>query len=112
MKKIKSILCLIGNYRLHKLNSIFYKLAGVKFNISKVWIGNNCFLDVPFPEYSTIKDDVSITTGVTIVAHFDPSVGIKNHPIKKYKKRLILEESVFFGPQTIILPRVVLRKNT
>ncbi len=112
MKKIRSILCLIGNYMPPKLNSFFYKLAGVKFNISKVWIGNNCYFDVPFPEYITIKDNVCITGGVTIVTHFDPTVGVKNHPIKKYKKKVILEEGVFVGPRTTILPGVVVKKNT
>lgn len=112
MKKIKSILCLIGNYMPPKLNSYFYKLAGVKFNLSKVWIGNKCYFDVPFPELITIKDNVCITTGVTIVTHFDPTVSIKNHSIKKYKKRIIIEEGVFIGPRTTILPGVVLRKNT
>ena len=112
MKKLRSILCLIGNYLPPKLNSCFYKLAGVKFNISKVWIGNKCYLDVPFPEYITIKDNVCITTGVTIISHFDPSIGIKNHPIKKYKKKVLLEEGVFVGPRAIILPGVTIKKNT
>lgn len=112
MKKLRSILCLIGNYLPPKLNSFFYKLAGVKFNPSKVWIGNKCYLDVPFPEYITIKDNVCITTGVTIISHFDPSIGIKNHPIKKYKKRVLLEEGVFVGPRAIILPGVTIKKNT
>jgi maltose O-acetyltransferase len=70
------------------------------------------YLDVPFPEYITIKDNVCITTGVTIISHFDPSIGIKNHPIKKYKKRVLLEEGVFVGPRAIILPGVTLKKNT
>ena len=112
MMKIKSYLCLIGNYLPPKLNSYFYKLAGVKFNISKVWIGNQCYFDVLFPENITIKDNVCITTGVTIISHFDPSVGVKNHPIKKYKKKVLLEENVFVGPRTTILPGVVIKKNT
>ena len=108
MKKLRGILCLIGNYLPPKLNSCFYKLASVKFNISKVWIGNKCNLDVPFPEYITIKDNVCIPTGVTIMSHFDPSVSIKNHPIKKYKKRVLLEEGVFVGPGATILPGVTI----
>ncbi|MDC0992439.1 hypothetical protein OAR15_00975, partial [Candidatus Pelagibacter sp.] len=112
MKKIKSLLCLIGNYLPPRLNSYFYKLAGVKFNISKVWIGNKCYFDVPFPENITIKDNVCITTGVSIICHFDPSVGVKDHSIKKYKKKVLLEEGVFVGPRTIILPGVIIKKNT
>ena len=112
MKKIKSILCLIANYMPPKINSYFYKLAGVNFNISKVWIGNKCYFDVPFPEYITIKDNVCITSGVTIISHFDPTVGVKNHPIKKYKKKVLLEEGVFVGPRAIIMPGVTIKKNT
>ena len=112
MKKLKRILCLIGNYLPPKLNCYFYKLAGVKFNPSKVWIGNKCYLDTMFPENIIIKDNVCISYGVTIVCHFDPSEGIKNHPIKKYKKKVLLEEDVFVGPRTTILPGVVIKKNT
>ena len=37
---------------------------------------------------------------------------MKNHPIKKYKKKVLLEENVFVGPRTTILPGVVIKKNT
>ena len=45
-------------------------------------------------------------------AHFDASEGIKNHPIRKYKKKTILEEGVFVGAKALILPGVTLKKNT
>jgi acetyltransferase-like isoleucine patch superfamily enzyme len=112
MKKLKRILCLIGNYLPPKLNCYFYRLAGVKFNPSKVWIGNKCYLDTMFPENIIIKDNVCISYGVTIVCHFDPSEGIKNHPIKKYKKKVIIEEGVFVGPNSTIMPGVTLKKNS
>ena len=110
--KLKSLFCLIGNYLPPKLNCYFYKLAGVKFNISKVWIGNKCYFDVLFPENITIKNNVCITTGVTIICHFDPERGVKGHPIKKYQKKVLLEEGVFVGPRTTIMPGVVIKKNT
>ena len=112
MKKLKRLMCIIGNYLPPKLNCYFYKLAGVKFNISKVWIGNNCYLDTQFPEKIIIKDNVCISFGTTILCHFDPSESIKNHPFIKYKKKVILEEGVFVGPKTIIMPSVIVRKNT
>ena len=111
MKKLKRILCLIGNYLPPKLNCYFYRLAGVKFNPSKVWIGNKCYLDTMFPENIIIKDNVCISFGVTIICHFDPSESI-NHPIKKYNKKVILEENVFVGPNSTIMPGVTLKKNS
>ena len=112
MKKLKRILCLIGNYLPPKLNCYFYKLAGVKFNPSKVWIGNKCYLDTMFPENIIIKDNVCISYGVTIVCHFDPTKSIKNHSIHRYKKEVLLEEGVFVGPKSIIMPGVIVKKNT
>ncbi len=112
MKQIRRILCLIGNYMPPKLNSFFFKLSGVTFNFSRVWIGNRCYFDTMFPENITIKDNVCISFGVTIVCHFDPSESIKNHPIKKYKKKVVIEEGVFIGPNSTIMPGVTLKKNS
>ena len=112
MRKLKQILCLIGNYLPPKLNCYFYKFAGVKFNPSKVWIGNKCYFDTMFPENITIKDNVCISFGVTIVCHFDPTEGINDHPINKYKKEVLLEEGVFVGPKSLIMPGVIIKKNT
>ena len=112
MHFLKRVFCLIGNYLPPKLNSFFYKLSGVKFNLTKVWIGNQCYLDKNYPENIIIKDNVCISSQVTIFTHFDPS-GIKNnYPIKKYKKEVVLEEGVFVGPRSIIRPGVIIRKNT
>ncbi len=111
-KILKRILCLVGNYLPPKLNCYFYRLAGVKFNISNVWIGNKCYFDTQFPENIIIKDNVCISFGVSIICHFDPSEGIKYHPIKKYKKKVIIEEGVFIGPNSIIMPGVIIKKNT
>ena len=112
MSLIKRIFCLIGNYLPPKLNCFFYKISGVKFNFSKVWIGNRCYLDKNFPGNIIIKDNVCISSEVTIFCHFDPSRSIKNHPIKRYKKNVILEEGVFIGPKSTIMPGVIVRKNT
>ena len=112
MHKLKKIFCLIGNYLPPKLNCFFYKISGVKFNLNKVWIGNKCYLDTNFPENIIIKDNVCISFEVTICCHFNTTRSIKDHPIKKYKKEVVLEEGVFIGPKSIIMPGVVLRKNT
>ena len=72
MRLLKKIFCLIGNYLPPKLNCFFYKFSGVNFNLSKVWIGNKCYLDNNFPENITIGDNVCISSEVTIICHFDP----------------------------------------
>tara|TARA_B110000037_G_C16936954_1_gene431048 strand:- start:271 stop:609 length:339 start_codon:yes stop_codon:yes gene_type:complete len=65
-----------------------------------------------FPENITIKDNVCISFGVTIVCHFDPTKSIEDHPINKYKKEVLLEEGVFVGPKSVIMPGVIVKKNT
>lgn len=112
MNLINKIFCLIGNYLPPKLNCFFYKISGVKFNLKKVWIGNKCYLDINFPENIIIKDNVCISSEVSIYCHFDPSNSIKNHQINRYKKKVLLEEGVFVGPKSIIMPGVTIRKNT
>lgn len=106
------LFCVIGNYCPPKLNSIFYKLAGVKFNFSKVWFGNKCYLDTIFFKEIIIEDNVCFSYGVTLIAHFDPSRSIKNHTIHKYKKKIKIEEGSFIGPGSIILPGVTIKKNS
>ena len=84
MKMLKRIFGLIANYLPSKLNCYFYKITGVKFNTSNVWIRNKCYFDTQFPKNIIIKDNVCISFGVTIVSHFDPSESAKNHFIKRY----------------------------
>ena len=67
-------------------------------------------MDTNFPDLIIISDNVCISSEVTIFCHFDPTRSIKNHPIKKYKKRVIIEEGVFIGPKSIIMPGVILEK--
>ena len=112
MNILRRIFCIVGNYLPPKLNCLFFKLSGVKFNPSKVWIGNKCYLDTNYPENIEIKNEVCISSGVSIICHFDPSKSIKNHPIKKYKKKVIFEEGVFVGPNSTIMPGVIIRRNT
>ena len=112
MKGIKRIFCLIGNYLPPKLNCHFYKFAGVKINPSKVWVGNKCYFDTQFPENIIIEDNTCLSFGVTIICHFDPTKGIREHDIKKYKKKVIIKNGVFIGPNSTIMPGVTIEKNT
>lgn len=109
---MKKIFCFIGNYLPPKLNCLFYKLSGVKFNLNNVWIGNRCYLDKNYPEYIILKDNVCLSSQVSIFTHFDSSSIKEDYPIKSYKKKVIIEENVFIGPKSIIMPGVIIRKNT
>ena len=109
---LNRIFCLIGNSLPPILNKVFYKLAGVNFNFSKVWIGNKCYFDSVFPQNIIIQDNVCISHGVTIVTHFDPSEAIPKHAINKYKKKVILQNGVFIGPNSIIMPGLTIKKNS
>ena len=109
---LRRLSCFIGNHMPRGINSYFYKIAGVKFNLSKVEIGNRCHLDTMFPENIEIRDHVCISFDVKIIAHFESVKGIKDHPIKRYKKKIIIEEGVYVGPASIIMPGIKLKKNT
>ena len=109
---LKRIFCFVGNYLPPKLNCFFYKISGVKFNIGKVWIGNKCLLDNNYPENITIRNNVCVSSQVTIFTHFNSSRIKKDYPIKNYKKKVLIEEGVFVGPGSIIMPGVIIRKNT
>jgi acetyltransferase-like isoleucine patch superfamily enzyme len=110
-KFIRRVFCVMGNHLPPKLNKLFYKWSGVKFNAKNVWIGNKCYFDTMFPENIVIHDNVCISSGVTIVTHFDPTESIKNHPIKKYKKKVEIESETFIGPSSIIMPGVTIGQN-
>ena len=73
MSFLKKILCFLGNYLPPKINCLFYKLSGVKFNIKNVWIGNQCYLDKNYPENIILKDNVCLSSQVSIFTHFDSS---------------------------------------
>lgn len=111
IKFIKRLFVYIGNCCPSPINFFFYKISGVKFGPGKVWIGNKCNFDTQFPENITILGNVCISFGVTFVTHFDPSEGIKNCVINKYKKEIIVKSGSFIGPHSIILPGVVIEEN-
>jgi len=108
----KRIFVILGNYFPPKLNIFFYKLAGIKFNYKNIWIGNKCYIDTQFPSLIEINDNVCISSNVSLIAHFDPTMSIQNHFIKSYKKKIIIKEGVFVGPGSIILPGVIIGKNS
>ena len=112
MKFIKKIFIILGNYLPPPLNKYFYYFSGVKFKkIRKTWIGINCHLDNYDPSLIEIGENVCISYKCIFITHFDPTKSIKNHLIKKYKKKIIIQNDVFIGAGSIICPDVILKKN-
>ncbi len=93
------------------INKYFYFLAGVSFNINKVWIGNQCYFDTVRPDLIKIEDETCISFRVMIITHFDPTKSIKNHDMKNYYKPVIIKSKSFIGPGSIINPGVIIGKN-
>ena len=58
---LKRIFCILGNYSPPPINKYFYYMAGVNFNISKVWIGNQCYFDTVRPNLITIENETCIS---------------------------------------------------
>ena len=96
---------------LHQLINFFSKLGGVKIG-KNVWIGNHCYFDTKFPNFIEIDSNVCISSSVTLIVHFDPTNGVKWHIIKKYKKKIIIKENSFIGPNSIISPGVIINRNS
>ena len=111
MLLLKRLFCLLGNYLPPPLNKYFYYLAGVKFSPSKVWIGNQCYLDTVRPDLITIENKTCISFRVIIITHFDPSESIKNHFIKNYFKPVYIKTGTFIGPGSIVNPGVTIGEN-
>ena len=92
-----------------KIKLFFYKLSGVKL-IQKVWIGNKCYLDTNFSENILIGKNVC-KAQVSIVCHFDQP-RVSKITLLKNTKKVIIEDNVFIGPKSIIMPGVIIRNNT
>ena len=108
---LKRFFCVLGNYLPPPFNKYFYFMAGVKFNINKVWIGNQCYFDTVRPDLIKIEDDTCISFRVIIITHFDPSKSIKNYDIKNYYKPVTIKCKSFIGPGSILNPGVTVGEN-
>lgn len=73
---------------------------------NNVRIHSNCFI----PEYTEIHDDVWIGPGVIVTNCFHPNLPCSKECTKR--TRVIIEEGVIIGAGSIILPGLILRKNS
>ena len=72
-----------------------HRWRGVKIGNGS-WIGYDCVLDTSYPFLITLRDRVTLSIRVTVVAHFGTSSGV------------VFEDDVFVGPGAIILPGVTI----
>lgn len=89
-----------------------HKMRGVKIkNIWKVYFSFNVLIDNVFPELVTIGEDVWLTRNVCVLAHFNPSEGQRKYLGDIVCKKTVVEDGVFVGVNSVILPGVTLGEN-
>jgi acetyltransferase-like isoleucine patch superfamily enzyme len=90
------------------LASILHKIRGVKINrVSRVYIAPNVLIDSLYPEHVTIEDEVYLTRGVKVLAHFNPTDPIKRLIGKDaIIKSTVIRMGAFVGVNAIINPGV------
>jgi serine acetyltransferase len=76
-----------------------HRARGVKIG-KNVWIGYDVILDTSRPSLISLQDNCTLSMRVTVIAHFKESTGVK------------IEEDVFVGPGSIILPNVVIGRGS
>jgi acetyltransferase-like isoleucine patch superfamily enzyme len=93
--------------------ALMHKIRGVKIkNIRKLYITFNVMIDNVYPELVTIGEDVWLTRNVTILTHFNPSESLRDFIGDIVCKEVIIEDGVFIGIGSIILPGVKIGKNS
>ena len=60
------------------------------------WIGYDCVLETSYPRLITLRNRVTLSIRVTVVAHFGSTSGV------------VFEDDVFVGPNATILPGVTI----
>lgn len=111
----KGLLGNIASYMFYPpfLIAWLHQLRGVKIkNIWSVFITFNVCIDNVFPELVTIGNDVWLTRNVTILAHYNPSETQRKWMGDLVCKEVIIEDGVFIGVNSVILPGVRIGKGS
>jgi len=92
------------------LPSWLNKLRGVQItNFRKVYVAPNVLIDSLYPEAVTIEDEVYLTRGVKIIAHFNPTNPIAEMMgVNSQVKPVRIGFGTFVGVNAIVLPGVEL----
>ena len=90
------------------LAPLLNKMRGVRIgSVSRVYIAPNVLIDSLYPERVTIEDEVYLTRGVKVLAHFNPTDPIKRLIGKdSVVKDTIIRMGAFVGVNAIVNPGV------
>ncbi len=88
--------------------SLLNKLRGVRIDdYRKVYIAPNVLIDSIYPEAVTVENDVYLTRGVKVIAHFNPTNPIAELTgIDSQVQPVRIGYGTFVGVNAIILPGV------
>ncbi|UCF06861.1 MAG: acyltransferase [bacterium] len=91
----------------HSLASFLHKIRGVRINsCRKVRITANVLIDTLYPELVEIEDDVGISRGAVIVAHFVTTDFLRDQLGGTVFNRVVIKRGAYIGVNAIILPGV------
>lgn len=98
-----------GNWRWH-----FVKKSGVRFNLPEkgekfIYIGKNVSFDTMYPDQIEVGNYVHITSGVVLLTHY---ITKKELEVKWGKGKIIIEDGVFIGINTVISKPVKIGENS
>lgn len=97
----------------HTVASWLHKVRGVKIlHPMRVRIAGNVVIDSIYPELVEIEDDVYITRGVVIVAHFEPTPFLRQFMPETEFGPVRIERGVYIGVNAIILPGVTVGEGS
>ena len=93
-----------------QLRPFLLKICGVRFSNSKsVFIGQNVLFDNIKDAYTSIGENVVITTGTKIINHYPI---FSNKGVQEYERgNVIIEDNVFIGMNTLIVKSVRIGKG-
>jgi len=91
----------------HTLAALLHKIRGVNIaHVYRVRIAGNVLIDTLYPELVKIEDDVFVTRGVTIVAHFTPTPFLRAYIPEVEFGKVDIRRGAYIGVNAIILPGV------
>jgi len=97
----------------HSLCSFLHKIRGVKMNdFRKVRITANVVIDTLYPELVTIEDDVGISRGAVILAHFQTTAFLRERIGGDRLAPVVLKRGCILGVNTVVLPGVTVGEGS
>jgi len=96
------------------LGKKIHQMRGVVFvDLPSVFLSRNVLLDNRYPELIYIGRDVWLTQGVTVIAHsYHSRYQGKKFAMQEFSAPVRIEDGVFIGVNSIILPGVTIGKGS